>query len=134
MRSQVWPILENFNKSLGALAALYIFRFEIWRWYDYKSSSHSMKSFLKTFFAQPVNIWSFVILWMLLVTTFNFTHQYITAYPQHILSQVEMFLPAASVVLAGIASSKFHMTSNKAHTTLVVFFTSITQMTIYFYA
>ena len=45
-----------------------------------------------------------------------------------------MFLPAVSVVLAVVATSKFHQTTNKAHTTLVVFFTSITQLTIYFYA
>ena len=130
----MWPILEIANKSLGALAALYIFRFEIWRWYDYKSNTHSMKSFFKIFFAQPVNIWSLVIFWMLLATTFNLTHQFITAFPEHLLNKVEMFLPAVSVVLAVIASSKFHQTTSKAHTTLVVFFTSITQLTIYFYA
>ena len=44
-----------------------------------------------------------------------------------------MILPAVSVVFAGIASAKFHRTTNKAHTPLVVFFISITQMTIYFY-
>ncbi len=93
-----------------------------------------MKSFFKIFFTQPVNIWSLVIFWMLLATTFNFTHQFITAFPQHLLNKVEMFLPAVSVVLAVIASSKFHQTTNKARTTLVVFFTSITQVTIYFYA
>ncbi len=44
-----------------------------------------------------------------------------------------MILPAVSVVFAGIASAKFNRTTNKAHTPLVVFFISITQMTIYFY-